>query len=104
MNRPIPKDYQLKACDPSGVDLHALRPLSTLERSYLQTFPKNFIFKGTKTDLEQMIGNAVPVNLAKYIAQAIKEHTKANTKPHNPQTFMLADKPLHQQGMQASLF
>ncbi|GMB91471.1 DNA cytosine methyltransferase [Helicobacter ailurogastricus] len=104
VNRPIPKHYQLKTYDPSGVDLRALRPLSTLERSYLQTFPQDFIFKGTKTDLEQMIGNAVPVNLARCIAQAIREHAQADTKPHNPQTFMLADKPLHQQGIQASLF
>ncbi|MFM6530546.1 MAG: DNA cytosine methyltransferase, partial [Dolichospermum sp.] len=40
-----------------------LRPLTTRERSYIQTFPDNFIFVGSKTDLEQMIGNAVPVKL-----------------------------------------
>ncbi|GMB94974.1 DNA cytosine methyltransferase [Helicobacter heilmannii] len=105
VNRPIPKGYQLKPYDPSGVDLCALRPLSTLERSYLQTFPKNFIFKGTKTNLEQMIGNAVPINLAKYIGQAIMDYTQTGIGLQNSQVFILATKPLHkQQDMQASLF
>uniref|UniRef100_UPI003EBE58BC DNA cytosine methyltransferase n=1 Tax=Okeanomitos corallinicola TaxID=3231550 RepID=UPI003EBE58BC len=48
-----------------------LRPLTTIERSYLQTFPKNFIFTGSKTDLEQMIGNAVTVKLAEYVANCL---------------------------------
>jgi DNA (cytosine-5)-methyltransferase 1 len=72
VNRPIPKTYQKHpgdACDLS----EKLRPLTTIERSYLQTFPKTFKFKGSKSDLEQAIGNAVPVNLAKYIANCIKE-------------------------------
>ena len=42
------------------------------KRSYLQTFPKGFKFNGTKTDLEQMIGNAVPVKLGEYVANQIK--------------------------------
>jgi site-specific DNA-cytosine methylase len=50
-----------------------LRPLTTIERSYLQTFPKTFKFKGSKSDLEQAIGNAVPVNLSKYVANCIKK-------------------------------
>ncbi|MHC5828042.1 MAG: DNA cytosine methyltransferase, partial [Nostoc sp.] len=50
----------------------------TIERSYLQTFPEAFIFEGTKTDLEQMIGNAVPVKLAEYVAQSILEYLKDN--------------------------
>ncbi|WP_323374528.1 DNA cytosine methyltransferase [Nostoc commune] len=53
-----------------------MRPLTTIERSYLQTFPETFIFEGTKTDLEQMIGNAVPVKLAEYVAQSILEYIK----------------------------
>jgi DNA (cytosine-5)-methyltransferase 1 len=48
-----------------------LRPLTTRERSYIQTFPQDFIFEGSKTDLEQMIGNAVPVKLAEYIAKCL---------------------------------
>lgn len=75
VNRPIPKTYVKHsgdACDPNG----KVRPLTTIERSYLQTFPKNFKFFGNKSDLEQMIGNAVPVKLAEYVANCIKEYQK----------------------------
>jgi DNA (cytosine-5)-methyltransferase 1 len=37
----------------------------------LQTFPESFIWKGTKTDSEQMIGNAVSVEMAKRVARVI---------------------------------
>jgi DNA (cytosine-5)-methyltransferase 1 len=74
VNRPVPKGYKLNTCDPANVDLKKIRPLTTIERSYLQTFPNDFKFSGTKTDLEQMIGNAVPVNLATFIANAIQEY------------------------------
>jgi DNA (cytosine-5)-methyltransferase 1 len=71
VNRPIPKNYQKHNGDPQNITIESIRPLTTLERSYIQTFPKNFKFFGTKTDLEQMIGNAVPVNLAKHVATSI---------------------------------
>ena len=32
---------------------------------------KDFKFLGNKTDMEQMIGNAVPVNLARYVGECI---------------------------------
>jgi DNA (cytosine-5)-methyltransferase 1 len=71
VNRPIPKGYKKHPND--AVDMtENVRPLTTIERSYIQTFPKGFKFKGTKTDLEQMIGNAVPVKLAEYVAKKIK--------------------------------
>ncbi|CAN5829466.1 DNA cytosine methyltransferase [soil metagenome] len=73
VNRPIPKTYKKHsgdACDPKG----KVRPLTTIERSYLQTFPKDFKFFGNKSDLEQMIGNAVPVKLAEYVADCIIEY------------------------------
>ncbi|MBG1267466.1 DNA cytosine methyltransferase [Nostoc sp. WHI] len=77
VNRPIPKTYNKHPKDPVGVT-EKLRPLTTIERSYLQTFPETFIFGGTKTDLEQMIGNAVPVKLAEYVAQSLLEYIKDN--------------------------
>ena len=73
VNRPIPKTYVKHpgdACEPNG----KVRPLTTIERSYLQTFPKDFKFFGNKSDLEQMIGNAVPVKLAEYVANCIKKY------------------------------
>ena len=73
VNRPIPKTYKKHQGDACDIN-HNLRPLTTIERSYLQTFPRDFKFEGSKTDLEQMIGNAVPVNLAKYVGNCIKEY------------------------------
>ena len=52
------------------------------ERSYLQTFPDNFIFAGSKTDLEQMIGNAVPVKLAEYVAKCLLMYIQDQNKYH----------------------
>ena len=70
VNRPMPAGYQLHQTDPV-TSLEGIRPLTTLERSMIQTFPKEFKFLGNKTDMEQMIGNAVPVNLAKYVGDCI---------------------------------
>lgn len=70
VNRPIPKTYKMHPKDTARISEN-VRPLTTLERSYLQTFPKGFHFAGSKTDLEQMIGNAVPVKQAEYIARCI---------------------------------
>ncbi len=76
VNRPIPAGYKKHSGDPESIRLEDMRPLTTIERSYLQTFPENFKFIGTKTDLEQMIGNAVPVNLATFVASGILEYQK----------------------------
>lgn len=72
VNRPIPKGYPGHDNDPIAID-DSVRPLTTQERALLQTFPRSFKLIGTKTDLEQMIGNAVPVELAYYVAQIVKE-------------------------------
>ncbi|ORU93740.1 MAG: DNA cytosine methyltransferase [Cycloclasticus sp. symbiont of Poecilosclerida sp. N] len=76
VNRPLPPGYKKHSGDPDSVNLSDIRPLTTIERSYIQTFPETFKFTGTKTNLEQMIGNAVPVNLAKFVAKAILEFCK----------------------------
>lgn len=75
VNRPVPSGYNKHSGDPVDAVLSEVRPLTTIERSYLQTFPKTFEFSGTKTNLEQMIGNAVPVNLAEFVASGILEFT-----------------------------
>nr|WP_211942480.1 DNA cytosine methyltransferase [Cylindrospermopsis raciborskii] len=75
VNRPIPKGYKKHNGDPIEIS-DQVRPLTTKERSLIQTFPKDFIFNGSKTDLEQMIGNAVPVKLAEYVATCINEYIK----------------------------
>jgi DNA (cytosine-5)-methyltransferase 1 len=81
VNRPIPKTYQQHPGDVAPLTSD-LRPLTTRERSYLQTFPDNFIFAGSKTDLEQMIGNAVPVKLAEYVAKCLLMYIQDQNKYH----------------------
>jgi len=73
VNRPIPAGYIGHKNDACTITKE-LRPLTTVERSYIQTFPSNFIWEGNKTHLEQMIGNAVPVKLAEFVANAIKKY------------------------------
>lgn len=73
VNRPMPNGYKLRPNDPVQTK-EGIRHLTTKERSMIQTFPEDFIFVGSKTAQEQMIGNAVPVKLAKYIAEAIKQY------------------------------
>lgn len=70
VNRPMPDGYEIHSNDPVR-SKEGIRPLTTKERSLIQTFPEEFHFEGSKTDIEQMIGNAVPVNLAKYVASTV---------------------------------
>jgi DNA (cytosine-5)-methyltransferase 1 len=71
VNRPIPPNYTPHSGDATQ-NLNLARPLSTFERSLIQTFPDNFIWDTNKSSTEQMIGNAVPVNLAAYVGNIIK--------------------------------
>ena len=73
VNRPIPKTYKKHEGDLCDINDN-LRPLTTIERSYIQTFPKTFKFTGNKSDQEQMLGNAVPVKMAEYVAHCILEY------------------------------
>lgn len=73
VNRPVPKGYKGHPKD-AGPVTDQLRELTTHERSMIQTFPPDFIWIGSKTNLEQMIGNAVPVKLAEFVGRAIKEY------------------------------
>ena len=73
VNRPIPSGYKLHSGDPVNT-LEGIRCFTTKESSSIQTFPSNYILEGSKTNLEQMIGNAVPVKLAKYVGCAILDY------------------------------
>lgn len=79
VNRPMPKGYKIHSNDPVH-SLDGIRPLTTKERSLIQTFPETFVFEGTKTDIEQMIGNAVPVKLGEFIASSLLAYIKAVSK------------------------
>jgi DNA (cytosine-5)-methyltransferase 1 len=79
VNRPIPKNYKRHSGDPVPIT-SALRPLTTQERASIQTFPSNFAFEGTKSQMEQMIGNAVPARLAQFVANCILEYCEDREK------------------------
>ncbi len=60
---------------------HLYRRLSVRECARIQTFPDDFIFHyDTIAAGYKMIGNAVPVNLAKYLASSIKLQLEAATE------------------------
>lgn len=71
-NQAIPHGYKRHPGDTADIASGLVRPLTSVERSYIQTFPPDFKWVGCKTDIEQMIGNAVPVKLAEFVAGAIK--------------------------------
>jgi len=51
-----------------------LRPLSIREYAIIQGFPLNWKFVGSITQRYRMIGEAVPIRLAKVIAEAIRQN------------------------------
>lgn len=73
VNRPVPKGYPGHPNDACPINA-GIRALTTKERAMIQTFPEAFKWEGSKTDVEQMIGNAVPVKLAQFVAQALVQY------------------------------
>jgi DNA (cytosine-5)-methyltransferase 1 len=96
VNRPVPSTYKLHPGDAIQT-LQNVRPLTTKERAILQTFPPNFTFLGNKSEVEQMLGNAVPVKMAEFIANAfqhylsqtrvIPKHQQTRVQPSQPALF-----------------
>lgn len=76
VNRPIPSDYKKHHADKADIKDGVVRALTTKERSYIQTFPEEYKLVGNKTNVEQAIGNAVPVNLATYVANIIRAYSE----------------------------
>ena len=50
------------------------RPLTNRERARLQTFPDDFVFKGSINEVRKQIGMAVPVKGADYILRSVFRH------------------------------
>lgn len=97
VNRPIPRGYPGHPGDARPVHSGGIRPLTTKERSLVQTFPAEWDLSGNKSDIEQIIGNAVPVELANFVGRAIVEYLKnkdlyprpgKGLKPYTQDTFV----------------
>lgn len=79
VNRPVPKGYHGHPNDACPLNEN-IRALTTLERALIQTFPPNYKWCGNKTEMEQMIGNAVPVKLAEFVGKAVMNFIDDNKK------------------------
>lgn len=94
VNRPMPSGYKIHNNDPV-TSLDNIRPLTTAERAEIQTFPSDFIWIGTKTNVEQMIGNAVPVKLAEYVGKAVSAYIEDHQQaPGRPEILMTVKQPV----------
>lgn len=77
VNRPVPPGYtgnHLDAVSPSFV-----RPLTSSERSRIQTFPSTWNWNASdrNADVELQIGNAVPINLARFVAKGVLDAARS---------------------------
>lgn len=81
INRPKPGNY--KKHDGDGANPDGIRNLSCQERALIQTFPLDFVWNDYSTSTEQMIGNAVPVKLANYVAACLMRYIKGDKDLQN---------------------
>lgn len=56
------------------------RSLSPREAARIQTFPDSYVFSGSRAEQCQLVGNAVPVLLAKQLGDQIKRHIQGKIK------------------------
>lgn len=77
VNRPRPSSYKKHPDD--SAEPSEVQALNTYQRARIQTFPKGFIWPEEilKSTVEQMVGNAVPVKLAAFVARALHDHIEA---------------------------
>lgn len=75
----------LTKCDPHwGAVYHPEQPrtFSVRETARIQSFPDSYRFLSTRGSQFEQVGNAVPVLLAKAIAEAIRSHLEPSPVPH----------------------
>jgi DNA (cytosine-5)-methyltransferase 1 len=73
-----PQQKQTERCHPTKD-----RPLTIRESARIQTFPDNYLFHGSITSQYRQIGNAIPVQLAYVLSEAIYKYWFNNIKDDN---------------------
>lgn len=88
VNRPRPATYVRHERDAvPAEDVAGINKLTLRQRATIQTFPQNFTFEGLDIalcDLEQMVGNAVPVCLAQFVANCLHRYMEHRQGGNNP--------------------
>lgn len=80
VNRPKPPTYKMHRNDSHSPSDARVQALDLDQRARLQTFPSGYFdISISKADKEQMIGNAVPPLLARFVAAALLDY--ASTRP-----------------------
>lgn len=78
VNRPKPATYNRHDNDAVPIDqLDGITQLTPRQRATIQTFPQDYQFDNlqlSRCDLEQMIGNAVPVELSHFVANRLHNY------------------------------
>lgn len=78
VNRPRPAQYQMNAND--IIDPANVRAMTPKERAIVQTFPDQYEWPDVPMRIiEQMIGNAVPVKLARHVGESILAYSEGRT-------------------------
>ncbi|MBA3677567.1 MAG: DNA (cytosine-5-)-methyltransferase [Sphingosinicella sp.] len=85
-NRPVSPKYRLHENDASDT-LEGIRQLTPEERARIQTFARDFGFAGTRTDVDTMVANAVPVELARHVGEAITVYERSRGLAANDDAF-----------------
>ncbi|MDH0094083.1 DNA cytosine methyltransferase [Achromobacter mucicolens] len=55
------------------------RSLSPREAARIQTFPDDYVFVGSRAEQCKLVGNAVPVELARHLSEAVKKHIEGRS-------------------------
>lgn len=88
VNRPRPATYRHHRNDAVAEgDVADVNKLTLRQRATIQTFPQDFIFDNldiAQCDLEQMVGNAVPVRLAQFVANCLHLYIEQHQGGHDP--------------------
>ena len=91
VSRPKPSTYKFHPDDACTVEERdSVRSLTQRERAIIQTFPLDFTFDVpglSNGDKEQMIGNAVPVLLAQYVATGLHNYIEGANEPMEERSF-----------------